>query len=322
MSLFPRIEPHDAGTLTTDDGQSVHWESCGRPDGRPVLYLHGGPGSGAGTGARRYADPRRCRIVLFDQRGCGRSRPSAADPAVDLLRTNTTAHLLSDIEQLRTLLGIRSWTVLGVSWGSTLALAYADAHRDRVDALVLAAVVTTSQREVRWITEDMGRLFPREWERFAAAVPPSLRGARLVDAYAAMLADPDAGVRERAAREWCRWEDAHVSLAPGHRPDPRYDDPRFRLEVARLVTHYWRHAAFLPDGRLLAGAARLAGVPGVLVHGLQDVSSPPDIAWRLHRAWPGSELHLLDGTGHGGTQDMTDTVVDGLQRLTTRPRRS
>ncbi len=166
--------------------------------------------------------------MLLDQRGCGRSRPLASDPGVDLGRTQTTQLLLDDIERLRELLAIHSWVVRGGSWGSTLALAYAQAHPQRVDALVLAAVTTTTGREVRWVTEDMRRIFPSAWDRFAGAVPAHLRGIRLVDAYATLLADPDPAVREDAAREWCRWEDTHVSLAPGHRPSRRSEDPATR----------------------------------------------------------------------------------------------
>ena len=200
-------------------------------------------------------DPDRYNAVLFDQRGAGRSRPLASEPDVDL-SSNTTGHLITDIELLREHLGVERWTVLGMSWGSTLGLAYAEAHPERVRALILALVTTTSRREVEWITRGVGRIFPREWDRFACAVPPILRHLPLVDAYATLLFDPDPAVRDRAAREWCAWEDAHVSLAPDHTRNPRYDDPEFRLRFARLVTHYWRHAAFLDDGQLLRDAHR------------------------------------------------------------------
>ena len=244
---FPAIEPYDSGMLDVGDGHQVYWECCGNPAGKPALYLHGGPGSGCSPGQRRFFDPDAYRVVLFDQRGCGRSRPLASEPDADL-SANTTAHLIADIEALRQLHGVERWTVLGLSWGTTLGLAYAQAHPQRVDALVLALVTTTSRREVEWITRDVGRIFPREWDRFAAAVPDTLRHLPLVDAYATLLFDADPAVREHAAREWCAWEDAHVSLTPGHRPNPRYDDPEFRLRFARLVTHYWRHAAFLGGG--------------------------------------------------------------------------
>ncbi len=309
---FPIIEPYDCGLLDAGDGHRVYWECCGNPKGKPALYLHGGPGAGSTPGSRRYFDPQIYRIVLFDQRGCGRSMPLASDPRADL-RANTTAHLISDIEKLRELLGIESWTVLGISWGTTLALAYAQTHRKRVDALVLALVTTTSQREVEWLTEGVGRIFPREWERFAAAVPSALQGRPLVEAYAAMLFDQDQSVRDRAAIEWCAWEDAHVSLAADHRPNPRFEDAQFRLCFARLVTHYWKNAAFLEDEQLLRNVSILNGIPGELIHGRFDVSSPLDIPWRLSKMWTTSKLHLLDDAGHGGGESFVSAIIEALE---------
>lgn len=291
-------EPYAHGMLAVGDGNLVHWETCGNPDGKPALVLHGGPGSGAGPAWRRLFDPEAYRVVLFDQRGCGRSTPDAADPKTSLA-ANTTQHLIADIELLRLHLGIEEWLVLGGSWGVTLALAYAEQHPAHVSELVLFSVTNTTRREVEWVTRDMGRIFPEEWARFRDAVPEGEREGSLVDAYARMLADPDPAVRERAAREWCRWEDVHVSTHPGHRPDPRFEDPRFRFRFARLVTHYWRHAAFLEDGALLRGAGKLAGIPGVLVHGRMDISGPPDVAWHLARVWPDAELVLIGDEGHG-----------------------
>ncbi|HLH26311.1 MAG TPA: prolyl aminopeptidase [Chloroflexota bacterium] len=305
------IEPYASGMLAVGDGHRVYWECCGNPNGKPALYLHGGPGSGCTPGQRQFFDPAAYRAVLFDQRGCGRSRPLASAPDADL-RANTTAHLIADIEALRRHLDVERWTVLGLSWGTTLGLAYAQAHPERVRALVLALVTTTSRREVEWLTGDVGRLFPREWDRFAAAVPHTLRHLPLVDAYATLLFDADPAVRERAAREWCAWEEAHVSLTPGHRPNPRYADPAFRLGFARLVTHYWRHAAFLDDDQLMRDAPTLNGIPGVLIHGRYDVSSPLETAWRLSRRWATSRLHVLDDAGHGGGESFRAAVVGAL----------
>jgi len=311
---FPAVEPYDSGMLDAGDGHRVYWETCGNPNGRPAIYLHGGPGSGSTPGARRYFDPDAYRVVLFDQRGSGRSRPLASEPDADL-SANTTAHLIADIEQLRQLHGIDSWTVLGISWGTTLGLAYAQAHPQRVTALVLACVGTDSRREVEWMTRDVGRIFPREWDRFAAAVPDTLRHLPLVDAYATLLFDPDPAVREHAAREWCAWEDAHVSLGPGHTPSPRYEDPEFRLRFARLVTHYWRNAAFLEDDQLLRNAAALNGIPGVLINGRYDVSGPLETAWRLSLNWPASQLQIIDDAGHGGSDKFTAAVTGALTRF-------
>ncbi len=308
---FPPVEPFDSGMLDVGDGHRVYWECCGNPAGKPALFLHGGPGSGCSAGQRRFFDPNLYRVVLFDQRGCGRSLPSASEPDADL-KTNTTAHLIADIESLRVVHGVDRWTILGLSWGTTLGLAYAQVHPERVTALVLGFVTTTSRREVQWITEDVGRIFPQEWERFAGAVPERLRHLRLVDAYATMLVDPDSAVRDHAAREWCLWEDAHVSLTPGHTPSPRYQDPAFRLRFARLVTHYWRHAAFLDEDQLIRDAARLNGIPGVLIHGRYDVSGPLTTAWQLSRRWTTSRLEILDDAGHGGGQKFVPLVLDAL----------
>jgi proline iminopeptidase len=315
--MFPATEPYDSGLLDVGDGHEVYWECCGNPDGRPLVYLHGGPGSGATPGQRRFFDPTAFRAFLFDQRGSGRSRPLASEPDADL-SVNTTPHLVADIERLRELHGIDSWTVFGLSWGTTLGLAYAQTHPERVDALVLGLVGTTSQREVEWLTNDVGRIFPQEWSRFVAAVPEALRHLRLVDAYAELLFDPDPAVRDHAAREWCAWEDAHVSLTPGHRPNPHFDDPEYRLRFARLVTHYWRHAAFLEEDQLLRDAAMLNGIAGVLVHGRYDVSGPLETAWRLSRSWTTSRLEVLDDAGHGGGDSFVEAVLGALAEAAAR----
>jgi proline iminopeptidase len=299
--------------LDAGDGHRVFWECSGNPNGRPALYVHGGPGSACGPGVASYFNPQLYRVVLFHQRGCGRSTPLASEPDADL-RANTTQHLIEDMEQLRQTLGIERWTLLGGSWGTTLALAYAQKHPERVDALVLAAVTTTSRREVEWVTQGVGRVFPREWERFAGAIPPSLRNVPIVDAYAAMVFDTDAAVRERAAREWCAWEDAHVSLSPGNRPNPRFDDPVFRLGFARLVTHYWKNAAFLEEEQLLKNASVLNGIRGELIHGRYDVSSPLETAWQLSKAWRTSTLRVLDDAGHGGDSFIAE-ITAALERV-------
>lgn len=313
QDIFPAIDPYDSGMLDVGDGHLVYWECCGNPEGTPVIYLHGGPGSGCSPGQRRFFDPDAYRVVLFDQRGSGRSRPLASEPDADL-RANTTAYLIADIEALRRQQEVESWTVLGMSWGTTLGLAYTQTHPRRVDALVLALVTTTSRREVEWLTRDVGRIFPQQWDRFTA-VPPALRHLPLVDAYAVLLFDPDPAVRADAAREWCAWEEAHVSLAPGHQPNPRFEDPEFRLRFARLVTHYWRHAAFLEEDQLIRDAPMLDGIPGVLIHGRYDVSSPLETAWHLSQRWATSRLHVLDDAGHGGGDSFIATVVGALNEL-------
>jgi proline iminopeptidase len=313
--LYQEIEPHDGGMLDVGDGNLVYWEVCGSPAGKPAVMLHGGPGSGCVPGWRRYFNPAAYRVVLFDQRGCGRSTPHASDPAVDLA-ANTTEHLIADIEQLREQLGIERWLVVGGSWGSTLALAYAERLPERVSEMVLFSVVTTSDREVRWVTRNVGRYFPEEWARFQDGIPAAERDGDLVAAYYRLLHDPDPAVREKAALDWCRWEDAHVAVPSNHRHDPRYDDPRFRMAFARLVTHYWHHAAFLEDGVLLREAGRLAGIAGVLVHGRMDLSSPLDVPWQLSHAWPGSKLIVIDDAGHGADQPrMREAVVAAIDQF-------
>ena len=313
-ALYPPLDPHDHGPLDVGDGQRLYWEVCGNPRGKPAVVLHGGPGSGCGPRWRRFFDPAAWRIVLFDQRGRGRSTPHAADAETDLA-VNTTRHLVADLERLRGALGIERWLVFGGSWGVTLALAYALAHRARVSEMVLFSLGLSTAREVDWLTVQAGRFFPAAWEAFRAGAGAA-PGERLADAYARLLNDADPGVREQAARDWCAWEDAHVAVRADHRPDPRYEDPRFRMAFARLVTHYWRHGGWLEDGELLRRAPELAGVPGVLVHGRLDLSTPPDMAWALSRAWPGSELTLVDEAGHGsGYPGMSEVLLAATDRF-------
>lgn len=289
------------GRLPVRGGDELYYEDVGATDGPAVLWLHGGPGSGAGTAHRRRIDPARQRSVTFDQRGCGRSRPLVTD-RLDRLDENTTPALIGDIEALRRHLGIDRWMVTGASWGTTLALAYAQAHPERVTGLGLLAVVTTSTTEVEWVTEAMGRIFPEAWETFAGAVARAT-GERVVDAYARALRSDDAEVRARAAAAWGRWEDTHVSLGPGWKPDPRWHRSPARDVLATLVTHYWSHSGFGGDD-ILENMHRLHGIPGVLVHGRRDISAPARTAWELHRAWPGSELTIVD-EGHGGSESTT-----------------
>ena len=309
--MFPEIGTFATGHLPVTDGNEIYWEASGNPRGKPALHLHGGPGSGIMTRYRRHFDPERFLVVSFEQRGCGRSRPLVTNPGADLL-SNTTPALISDIEELRRHLQVEAWLLSGVSWGTTLALAYAQAYPDRVTEIVLTAVTTTTRSEVEWATEQMRRVFPREWDRFAAAVRPE-PGQSLIDAYYERITHPDRKVRESTARAWCAWEDVHVSLNPKHTPSPRFRDPEFRLLFATLVIHYWKHAGFISGDGILANLGRISHLPGVLIHGRWDVSSPMETAWELHKAWPASELVVVDVDGHGG-----ETMADELTRAIAR----
>lgn len=304
---FPPINPYAHGMLAVGEGNEIHWETSGNPAGKPAVYLHGGPGGGLSGGYRRAFDPGKYLIVGLDQRGCGRSRPLvSADP--DTLAHNTTHHLIADIEALRTHLGIDRWLVYGGSWGTTLALAYAQAHPERVTEIVLMATTLTNPEAVEWITETVGRLFPVEWDAFraGAAAPP---GRRLVDAYHDLLTDPDEQVRTRAIEDWMAWEQAHISL--GTKYPPRERDPRQCEIFVRLVVHYWRHGAFLSPTGLRDGIPALHGIPAVLVQGELDVSGPAAVAWDLHKSWPGSRFVLVEDEGHGGPK-MTEAVCAAL----------
>lgn len=309
---YPPTEPFAHGLLEVGDAQSIYWEVCGNPDGRPAVVLHGGPGSGCTPAMRRLFDPRAYRIVLFDQRGAGRSLPHASAPTTDL-SVNTTEKLLADLERLREHLGSERWLVYGASWGSTLGLAYAQRHPERVSELILAAVTMTRRSDIRWLYHGVRRFFPAEWARFRDGVPEAERDGDLVEAYARLLARPAAEVRQRAAKDWCDWEDAVVSLESGGVRNPRYADPRFRMAFARIVTHFFRHGAWLEEGQLLARAQRLAGIPGVLIHGRLDLGGPLLGAFELARAWPGSELVVVDGAGHT-SGDLGDHVVAATDR--------
>ena len=313
--MRPPIEPYDHGMLDTGDGNLIYWEVCGNPDGKPALVVHGGPGSGCSTGVRRSFDPERYRIVLFDQRNCGRSRPHASDPATDLSR-NTTQHLIADMELLREHLGIDKWLLFGGSWGSTLILAYAQRHPERVSEIVINAVTTTRRFEIDWLYRGVGRFYPEQWDRFLAGAPGTPRDGDVVGAYARLVNDPDPAVRDRAVTDWCTWEDAVVSNETKGATNPYGDRPSTaRTAMVRICSHYFAHGAWLAEGQLLRDAHRLAGTPGVLVHGRLDLGGPLDTAWQLHAAWPDSELIVVEEAGHLGTDETRRLVVAALDRF-------
>jgi proline iminopeptidase len=313
---YPDIQPYEHGMLDVGDGHLVYWETCGNPLGRPSLVLHGGPGSGCTSWQRRLFDPEAYRVVLFDQRSSGRSTPHASRPDIDL-GANTTPNLVADIERLRTHLGIERWLVTGGSWGSALALAYGEHHPDRITAMVLWGVNSARRAEADWLFRGgVGVFFPEQWERLRNAVPDDLEGSDVVEAYARMLSDPDPQVRARAAYEWCLWESATPSWPPTTDLEERFEDPAFALAFARLVTHYVRHDAWLGQDELLRGLGALAGIPAVLIQGRFDFQAPLGSAWAVHRAWPGSELVVVDDAGHdAGAPGIEEEIVRATERF-------
>jgi proline iminopeptidase len=313
---YPEIEPHDSGLLDVGDGNRVYWEAVGNPDGKPALVVHGGPGSGCSTGSRRYFDPERYRAILFDQRGCGRSLPHASDPATDMA-VNTTHHLLDDMERLREHLGVERWLLYGGSWGSTLILAYAERHPERVSEIVLLSVTTSRRSELDWLYRGVGRFFPEAWARFRDALPEEDRGDVLAG-YAKLVESPDPDVRVLATREWLAWEDAVISLEPGARPMYSDRPADAALAFVRICARYAASGAWLEEGELLANAHRLAGIPGVLLHGRHDLSSPVVTAWELAQAWRDAELVVVPDSGHSGSDTFRRLAVEATDRFASR----
>ena len=290
--LYPPIEPFATHRLAVDDTHSLHVEEVGTPEGIPAVFLHGGPGAGCEPGHRRFFDPARYRLVLFDQRGCGRSTPHAE------LRDNTTGHLVADMERIRALLGIERWLVFGGSWGSTLALAYAQAHPERVAALVVRGIFLCRPEEIRWFyQEGASWVFPDLWQDFLAPIPEEERGD-LVGAYHRRLTGADEIARMAAAKAWSVWEGRTATLLENEAVRSYIAAPRLALSLARIECHYFKHDAFLAPSQLLRDADRLAGIPGVIVQGRYDLICPMRSAWELHRAWPGAELIVVPDAGH------------------------
>ena len=298
ITLFPEITPYAHGMLDVGDGNLLYWETCGNPRGKPAVVLHGGPGSGCTSWHRRLFDPAIYRIVVFDQRNCGRSRPHASAPDTDLA-SNHTANLIEDLERLRQHLHIDRWMLIGGSWGSTFALAYAEKHPDRVTEIILWGVTTGRRKEFDWLFRGgVSVLFPEQWDRLRNSIPASHRDADIVGAYYRMLNHPDPLIREQAALAWCTWESATPSWPPTNNLSPRFTDPTFRLAFARIVTHYVSHNAWLEDGALLRDANLLADIPGIMVNGRYDLQAPIGWAYDLKQAWPTAQLVIVDNSGH------------------------
>ncbi len=278
--------------LDVGDGHCIYWELCGNPDGKPAVFLHGGPGGGASPGHRRLFDPARYNLLVFDQRGCGRSTPHAS------LDANTTWHLVDDIERLRAMIGAERWLVFGGSWGSTLALAYAETHPDRTAALILRGIFTLRRSELLWYyQEGASWLFPDKWERFLAPIPVAERGD-LMAAYHRRLTGAAHDERMAAARAWSLWEGETITLLPNLEFTAQHGEDRFALAFARIENHYFVNAGFLDEGQLIRDASRLRDIPGTIVQGRYDVATPMKSAWDLHRAWPEAEFRLVADAGH------------------------
>ena len=309
--LYPEIRPYDSEQLGVDEIHSLHIEQVGNPDGLPALFLHGGPGAGCEPYHRRFFDPERYRVVLFDQRGAGRSTPHAE------LRNNTTWDLVADIEKIREHLGIERWLVFGGSWGSTLALAYAQTYPERVAALVVRGVFLCRPHEIAWFYQQgTSRLFPDYWQDFVAPIDPGERDD-LLSAYYRVLTGSDELRRLAAAKAWSVWEGRTATLLPDERVASHFAQARVALSMARIECHYFKQDAFLRPNQLLEDAVKLAGIPGVIVHGRYDVICPVENAWELHQAWSGSELSIIADAGHSAAEpgirarlvEATDTLA-------------
>jgi proline iminopeptidase len=309
-TLYPPIEPHRHGHLDVGDGHRLYWEQCGNPAGKPVLFLHGGPGGGCSEAHRRQFDPARYDIWLFDQRGCGRSTPHAS------LQANTTWDLVEDVERLRKHAGVDRWMLFGGSWGSTLALAAAQAYPDRVTELVLRGIFLFDQYEVDWLYREGGAasLYPDKWEDFVALIPADER-SDLIAAYRRRLTCGDRAVQLEAAKAWSRWEGEVVTLLPSPATIDSFTDPDRAIAIARIENHYMAHGGWLDEGQLLAGAAKLRHIPAVIVQGRHDCCTPPRAAWALHQAWPEAELVIVADGGHLYSEP---GVLDALVRATNK----
>lgn len=318
--LYPEIDPYRSGWYDTGEGHQIYFEACGRPGGKPAVVLHGGPGSGCRNSHRRLFDPEIYDVVLFDQRGCGRSLPHAGQ-TLDALRANSTAHLLSDIEALRRLFGFGRWLVFGGSWGCTLGLAYAQKHPDRVSELVLAGVTSCSRAELDWLYGDIGIMMPDYFESFRAGAPSGKPGVDMARAYSQLLASNECETVAKAAEDWCKWEASLVEVDPRSTPGPHWRDPAFRLAFARLVTHYFSHDAWLEPRQIIRSMDLIAHLPGFLVHSRFDPSAPLWTAWTLSKAWPAATLKILDGALHSATSGpMAAEVIRALDGFGNRPR--
>jgi proline iminopeptidase len=314
-SFYPEIEPYDSGMLEVGDGQSLYWETSGNPQGKATVFLHGGPGGESGPNHRRLFDPAKYRIVLLDQRGSGRSLPHASEPGADL-SDNTTWHLVADLEKLREHLGIDRWQVFGGSWGSALALAYAETHPERVTELVLRGIFTLRKSELDWFYEGGAeQLFPDLWDSFLSPVPIDQRDD-IISAYHRLLNDPDAAIHEPAAVAWSTWEASTITLLRRPEVVATFAEPRHALAFARIENHYFVNKGWFDEGQLIRDAGVLADIPGIIVQGRYDACTPPITAWDLHRAWPEAEFVMVPDAGHAFDEPGTlSALIEATDRF-------
>ncbi len=312
--LFPEIEPYAAGRLPVDAVHTLYFETCGKPDGVPLVFLHGGPGGGCLPHHRRYFDPAFWRIVLTDQRGAGRSTPIAE------LAGNTTQNLIADLERLREHLRVRRWLAFGGSWGSTLALAYAEAYPERCLGLVLRGIFLARAAELDWFMHGMRNVFPEAWRAFAEFLPPPER-EDLLGSYYHRLTDPDPAIHLPAARAWDQYEGACSTLLPGNEPTPKFDSDAAALAIARIEAHYFVHRAFLENDELLSNIDRIRHLPCTIVQGRYDIVCPPVTAETLSRAWPEAEYIVVPDAGHSVREPgITRELVAAVKRMQGRIR--
>jgi proline iminopeptidase len=308
-SFYPEIEPYASGHLDVGDGHVIYWERAGTPGAKPAVFLHGGPGGGIAPVHRRLFDPALYDVTLFDQRGCGRSTPHAG------IEANTTWHLVADIERLREMAGVERWLVFGGSWGSTLALAYAETHPERVSELVLRGIYTVTRAELDWYYQfGVSEMFPDKWEAFVAPVPEAERGD-LIGAYRRILTGNDRDKQIEAARAWSRWEGSTITLLPDPDLTDQFGEADYALAFARLENHYFVHGCWMEEGQLIRDAHRIKDIPGVIIHGRYDMPCPARYAWQLHKAWPKADFHLVEGAGHAYSEP---GILDRLIRATDR----
>ena len=311
--MYPEIKPYQTHRITVDAIHTLRVEECGNPAGLPVVFLHGGPGAGLANYHRRFFDPARYRIVLFDQRGAGQSTPFAD------LTDNTTWHLVADIETIREQLGIERWVVFGGSWGSTLSLAYAQAHPERVLGLVLRGIFLSRPQEIRWFYEEGGAswILPEKWQRYAAAIPPEERG-EMMEAYWRRLTSDDEAVRLAAAQAWGAWEGGSITLEESPATEAAFGKPEIALSLARIEAHYFRHLCWLEPDQLLRDVAKIRHIPATIVHGRYDIMCPPRSAVDLHNAWPEADFHIVLA-GHAASEPaIVDALVQATDRLADR----